>query len=152
MMFDWGTFYVQLTTSGLASCFTVLSGVLVFVLGQWVIKFFVEPIHEQSKLIGEIAYSLTFYANIYGNADYLDKNVLDEAKKTLRSQASNLRASAWTIRSYWLWQFIRLIPKKRNVIKASEYMIGLSNAVFANEYRESFDERQNEIKKLLGFQ
>jgi hypothetical protein len=151
MSFDWGVFYTQLTTSGITSCFTVISGVLVFVVGQWVIKFFIEPIHAQSKLLGEIAYSLTFYANIFGNADLHDKNMLIEVKTTLRTQASNLRASAWTIRGYWFWQLLRVVPQKRDVIRASENLIGLSNSVFDKEYRNSIDDRQGEIKKLLGF-
>ncbi len=51
----------------LTASITILGGFIVFVLGQIVVKFFIEPIHEQSKTIGEIAYSLIFYANLYSN-------------------------------------------------------------------------------------
>ena len=50
-------------TSGL----TITGGVLIFVLGQMILKFVIEPIHEFNKLKGEIAYSLVFYANVYMN-------------------------------------------------------------------------------------
>lgn len=47
-------------TSGL----TILGGILIFVGGQILTKFIVEPFYEQSKLIGEIANSLIYYANV----------------------------------------------------------------------------------------
>src|SRR5688572_8306196 len=47
----------------LTSSLTILGGIIVFVAGQVVTKFIIEPLYEQSKLIGEIANSLTYYAN-----------------------------------------------------------------------------------------
>jgi hypothetical protein len=47
-------------TSGL----TILGGIVIFVGGQILTKFIVEPFYEQSKLIGEIANSLIYYANV----------------------------------------------------------------------------------------
>jgi hypothetical protein len=47
----------------LTSSFTILGGIIVFVVGQVVTKFIIEPLYEQSKLIGEIANSLIYYAN-----------------------------------------------------------------------------------------
>ena len=49
----------------LTSFLTVFSGTVVFVAGQNVSRFFIEPIHEQRRLIGEIAYVLIFYAPFY---------------------------------------------------------------------------------------
>ncbi len=47
-------------TSGL----TILGGIIIFVGGQILTKFIIEPFYEQSKLIGEIANSLIYYANV----------------------------------------------------------------------------------------
>ena len=47
----------------LTSALTILGGIVVFASGQIFVKFIVEPLHEQSKLIGEIAESLIYYAN-----------------------------------------------------------------------------------------
>lgn len=147
MQFDWLNFISQFSSSGITACLTVLTGVLVFVLGQFVIKFFIEPIQAQAQLLGEIAHSVTFYANVEGNSGLSDKEYVKEVSQTLRKQASQLRATAWTIRLYWLWQLLRIIPKKKNVIKASEQLIGWSNSLF----RDSTNDRKEEIKKLLGF-
>ena len=41
---------------------------LIFTLGQIIVKFIIEPIHNQAKLIGEITGALTFFANTGGSA------------------------------------------------------------------------------------
>lgn len=42
----------DLTKILLTSSLTVLGGVLVFVTGQLIVKFLIEPIHELKKIIG----------------------------------------------------------------------------------------------------
>jgi hypothetical protein len=145
MQFDWVVILNQLQSSGVTACFTVIAGVLVFVLGQVVVKFFIEPIHSQSQLLGEIAHSVTFYANV--DSGLKDKEFLNEVSLILRKQASQLRASVWTVRWYWLWQFLGAVPKKKNVLTASAELIGWSNSLFRNT---SVD-RTIKIKKLLNF-
>lgn len=43
---------------------TILGGIAIFVGGQILIKFVIEPFYEQSRLIGEIANSLIYYGNV----------------------------------------------------------------------------------------
>jgi hypothetical protein len=47
----------------LQAALTVLGGVFVFVVGQVIVKFFIEPFQERAKLLGEIAGSLIYYTN-----------------------------------------------------------------------------------------
>lgn len=82
----------------LISCLTVLGGIVVFVMGQIITKFFIEPLHEQSKLIGEIAYSLIFYANLYSNPGSGNFEKIEEASKVLRQQASQLLEKSYAIK------------------------------------------------------
>src|SRR5687768_13838110 len=76
----------------LTSSFTILGGIIIFVVGQVVAKFIIEPLYEQSKLIGEIANSLIYYANAGAGVEphYLQQiqnvgkqNDLDETTKEL---------------------------------------------------------------------
>ena len=67
----------------LTSAFTVFGGILVIVFGQVATKFFVEPIHEQSRAISEIIDSLIFYANLYINPE--KRNPPSASKKEKRS-------------------------------------------------------------------
>ncbi len=48
----------------LTSSLTIFGGVIVLVIGQFVSKFVIDSMYEQSKLIGEIANSLIYYANV----------------------------------------------------------------------------------------
>lgn len=139
--------FVEIANQLLQATLTVLAGVLVFVAGQLIIKFFVEPIHEQAKLLGEIAYALTFYANVFGNASVVKPEKLEEASMTVRKQASQLRATASTIFWYKLWQLLRIVPKQKNVLIASSYLIGLSNSTSRSEGQI---DRRKEVAQLLN--
>jgi len=68
----------QLTQIILTSSLTVLGGVLIYIIGQIISLFFIEPIHEQKKIIGEVDDALGFYANIYCNPGVLPKEKIDE--------------------------------------------------------------------------
>jgi len=48
----------------LTSTFTIFGGVIVFVIGQLLSKFLIEPIHELKKAIGEVRFNLAYYAPI----------------------------------------------------------------------------------------
>ena len=139
-------FLDQLLSSSVTACFTVLGGVIVLALGQIAVKFFIEPLHEYTKLLGEIAHSLTFYGNVYGKDGIVPKEKTDEASETLRRQASQLRATAWTLRWYGLWRFFDLVPSKENVTKASTNLIGLSNSMHRED---DSTKRREEIRELL---
>jgi len=43
---------------------TVFAGVTTYVLGQLILKFLIEPVHELKRTIGEIAHSLVEHANV----------------------------------------------------------------------------------------
>ena len=88
MQLDSSVIVNQLFSSVLTSCFTIIGGTTVFVFGQLAVKLFVEPLHEQARLLTEIAHSQTFYANVFGNARFTDEERLREASDTLRQQAS----------------------------------------------------------------
>src|SRR5215218_7318334 len=57
---------------------TVLAGVAVFVLGQIAQRFFIEPIQEQRKVLGEVTFAVLYYS---GNVRY-------GAKPEVRMEAS----------------------------------------------------------------
>lgn len=148
MLIDWIQVANQLFTSCLTACFTIVGGVSILLLGQLALRLFIDPINKQAELIGEIAHSLTYYANIYGNSNISDSKDRIEASNTLRRQASQLRASAWTIRWYSLWQTFGFIPRKDDVLKASSNIIGLSNSMNHADYN-TIKRWEDEIKLLL---
>ena len=85
---------------------TVIGGVLIYTLGQIFLKFFIEPVHELLKVIGNIGDTLVFYAQIYGNSG-LDDERYREAKKELRRDASLLKSRAQVVKWYRLFSILR---------------------------------------------
>lgn len=63
----------------LTSTVTVLTGVLIFVLGQIFVRAFLDPIMQQRQTVGEIAYSLGYFRNMF--KENHESNISDEMKK-----------------------------------------------------------------------
>ena len=154
---------------------TALGGVIVFVIGQVVVKFIIEPIYEQKKLIGEIVGSLHFYYNVGARVEqhYYDqikalnesddpakeividryKDILkshwsrsDEASKVLRQQASELLGKTHAIPLYRLWSFLGRVPKLDDVVEVSTELTGMANSTHSET---SFDMRVSKIIRCL---
>jgi hypothetical protein len=49
----------------LTSALTITGGILVIVCGQICIRFFIEPVHELQKAIGDVGDALIYHANLY---------------------------------------------------------------------------------------
>jgi len=137
----------------LTSALTVFGGVVIFVIGQVATKFFVDPIHEQSKTISEIIDSLIFFANLYTNPDKRNPPSVpkerDEASKTLRRHASQLSSKSNAIVWYRLWEFLRVVPKRSGVTEACKGLIGLSNNLFSGTLEDA-DEYRTQITRGLN--
>ena len=135
----------------LTSSLTVVGGVLVLVVGRIIEKFLIEPVHEQSNVIGEIADSLIFYANLYSNPGVGKPEEMDEASRALRQQASRLMARTHAVRCYWLMQLLRIVPKHRDTLRARENLMGLSNSIHRDDPRlpEVNNARRKQIEESL---
>lgn len=138
-------------TSGL----TILGGVIVYVIGQILSKFFIEPIHEQKKLIGEIADSLIFYSNIYTNPGMTAPELMKDAHEKLRQQATLLISKTHMIPKYNFFSRLGVVISEKDIEGAFWGLIFLSNSVFqsSNEMGRSAaltnDDMAEKIKKLL---
>lgn len=138
----------------LTAIFTIVGGTMVYAGGRFLVALFVEPIHRLRSVIGDIADSLIFYAPVYGNPGVVRKEIADEAAETLRRQASQLRARAYSIPWYSLWAFMRLVGEKAKIEEASSELIGLSNSVHGGPGVSVMQNIRMErrIKELLAIQ
>jgi hypothetical protein len=105
---------------------TVVLGFVVFVLGQIAQRFFIEPVQEQRRIIGRIAYVVLYYANVMALAP---KQRQDQASEELRKLAGELRSTLWTVPWYRLFQGVGLVVKREDIISASAGLVGWSNSV-----------------------
>lgn len=106
---------------------TAVLAILVFVVGQAVLRFAVEPIQEQKRLIGEVAHALLFYANrgSYG----FSHEELRETRDHLRGLAGQLRSSIFYVPFYGTLERVGWVPKRDDVLEAATQLVGWSNSL-----------------------
>ena len=126
--------YVQGATNNklfeivLASSLTIIGGVFIYVLGQIISKFFIEPIHGQRKVIGEVADALIYYANIYTNPNIMSGRT-NEASDRIRELATLLQSKTQFIPKYGFFEKLGIVIKRPSIYVASRNLIGLSNSM-----------------------
>lgn len=130
---------------------TVLTGTLVYVLGQIFQRFVLDPIHEQKKILGEIATATVFLANLahVGRLREMQVMLPEEpaaAALRLRSIAARLHGTLWTIPLYGVWATLRLVPPKKTVREAATQIIGWSNSLDSGNAITA----REKVAKLLG--
>ncbi|TFB14097.1 hypothetical protein E3U55_14360 [Filobacillus milosensis] len=142
---------------------TVLAGVCVFIIGQFILKFIFDPISQLKLEIADIAHKMVFYANRYSNPVVISKeNIENEEMKAdmievsmeLRTSASRLSSKVQAVPFYNFFAFFRIVPKLYDLNKVQSNIIGLSNSLWIgkdHDYKiyEKIEERRNEIKHYL---
>ena len=88
---------------------------ILFVITQGVLKFVIEPIQEQRRLIGEVAHELSMHYYIQD----VQKNGVEEVRKTLRSLSARLWVSLWAIPFYNTFAQVGVVPELEDVVAAS---------------------------------
>jgi hypothetical protein len=143
---------------------TVLTGVLVLVVGRLLELLMLEPLREQRKAIAEIDNNLTFLANRYSNPvtpeqwntlDPRDQERIQAEANTIRRNASRLCAAtnAILIGYGWAERFGRA-PKRAAVSEAAKSLIFPAGALpgSSGEFRPRSlaDSTGGSMRPLLG--
>jgi hypothetical protein len=136
---------VSRLTQVLTAALTVVLGFVVFVLGQIAQRFFIEPIQEQRRVIGEIAHATVYYGNV-GKLSEPERRL--EASGTLHELASKLRSTLWTVPLYKPCQFLGLVKREQRVLTASSHLIGWSNSVISAREEGTYERQQAIIEAL----
>jgi hypothetical protein len=118
----------------------ILAGVTVFVVGQIIQRFILEPIQDQRRVIAEIAVARVFLANVGPASSPVPEGYVliggDEpipASRLLRSLAARLRASLWTIPFYDLWTRMRIVHPRATILEATSSLISWSNGILGGD-------------------
>lgn len=133
---------------------TVLSGTLVYVVGQWITRFLIEPVQDLRREIGKVEWAMVFYGNRYifggqASPDRIKKT--SEVSDALRDSASRLSAASKAVclpaLSVRLWG----IPDREALRRAVSNLIGLSNGVVSGRPQEVAD-TEAAIRRDLGLE
>lgn len=110
--------------------FTVLSGVITFVIGQIVVKLLLDPVQDMKKTIGQISHTLVERGAVIANPGVTTKEIMDETSDSLRRLSSQLHAHLYLIPLYGATSKVFRLPSKDKLLVASSALIGLSNSVY----------------------
>lgn len=134
---------------------TIVAAVTILVMGQIIIKFFIEPIHKQKEVIGEIVDALDYYANVYFSAALSKQEELQEASKRFRQLSTMLKAKTHLIPRHVLLSRLGFVHKYSEIFDICSELMGLSNScrhfdhgVLANP--EHASKHADRIRRILG--
>lgn len=110
---------------------TILGGVLVYVIGQLLSKFLIDPTQELKKAIGEVRFNLAFHAPIIYSPIARTPERSDKAYEALLKSSCELLAKVDVIPFYRLLSRISFgfLPPKRCIREAAKQLRGLSTYV-----------------------
>ena len=112
---------------------TIITGLLVFILGQIFLKWIIEPIQELRKVISEVVF---YVANLYAtiqNAKTVDKFSAIDAGKHLERLGASLLASQQLIPFYKRIRKIFRLPTSQDILSASKKLSLISKSMFGDE-------------------
>lgn len=132
---------------------TVISGVIVYLIGQYFHVIWLNPLQEYKRIRAEIARQLLLYANVYTNVIGYDEEC--ESRKEKHIDVSNeLRKLAASLEGYiqTLYWFKIGIPSKKKLSKVVSSLVFLSSSCFVDytpHQNQSNRNEANAIRKLL---
>ncbi len=132
---------------------TVTTGILVFVLGQLILKLFIEPIQGYRKTVSDIAHSLVEYANVYANSGVIDKSLEREASKVFRKLASDIHSHIYLLPYECISsRLFKIFPPRDVLLEVSNDLIGLSNGIAVSKIDLIIpnQKRADKIYAILG--
>lgn len=132
-------------------------GITVFVVGQLLAKFFIEPLHELRKAVGEVRFNLAFHAPTIHTPIGRSKEASDKAREALMKSSCDLIANLHAIPAYSLTRLLAfgVLPYRKAIEDAAVQLRGLSTYVHetgekANSSLEVIQKRVERIENLLG--
>ena len=133
---------------------TVLSGVFVYIVGQWVLRWVIEPVQDTRKTIGEIAHFLREYQAPIANRDVTSKERLSEISNRLNLLSADLFSHLYLVPGYNFTRRLFGLPSSKHIRDVERELRGLSNAVVNANSRldEEIARRHDKIFDGLGIQ
>jgi hypothetical protein len=143
----------------LTSATTIFGGLLVYVIGQLLSKFLIEPTQELKKAIGEVRFNLAFHGSVIHTPASRTEDRSQKAKDALMKSSCDLLARVNAIPFYYGVAKLSLgfLPSKEAVLDSAIQLRGLSTYVSetganANSSIEVIQKRVARIEQNLGLE
>lgn len=138
---------------------TIFGGVLVYIIGQLLSKFLIDPTHQLKTVIGEVRCNLTFHAPTIHTPIARTPERSDKAYEALLKSSCDLLAKVNAIPFYGLVSCISFgfLPSRSHIRDAATQLRGLSTYVHetgeqANSHTEVIGRRVAKIEKCLNLE
>jgi hypothetical protein len=140
--------------------YIILAGVIIYVLGEIIVKIVIEPVQEFKRVIAEIAFKLIHYSHIFKLASSeersgeaaeqaIDQEKLEQAADEYRKLASMLNAGYHLVPFYAIARLLFFLPRETDIIEARNSLLEMSEEIFAAPKSFVISERRKSIEKLL---
>ena len=137
---------------------TILAGIFVYVLGQFILKLVIEPLQNLIKEIEKTNSLLTYYKLTYSNFEQypgLDgRKSISNIAEQLREQASLISSQSSIIIGFALWNKIKLLPSEEAIKKIVKNLFDLAqislNDVANRKIKKNDADIINETINLLN--
>lgn len=115
---------------------TIITGVIVYVLGQFALKIIIEPIQDLKKEIQQTLADCSFYWGIVTNMPDVKEELIKEASITFRKRSTSLRSKVAIIPFLDFFADFKILPTRHNLSEASSRLMGISNLAVTKGNRE----------------
>ena len=129
---------------------TIISGVLVYVLGQVLVKLVIDPVQEMKKTIGQIAHARLELEQFTANPGLMPRDETKDASGRFRGLASQIEQSLYLIPFYSCTKRIFGLPSEQEAREAAKYLAGLSNSLFDNITGNQYEQNAKVMSKICG--
>ncbi len=131
---------------------TIVAGVTVFVLGQMVLKWFIDPIQKLRETIAEVAFHLANDDDVVHGVGTVKEERCEAVSKNMRRLGALLISSLHLIPFYDLLRKVFSLPEQANVKKAAERLSKIPAHMYGNNVvkHERLDLYRIEVCELLG--
>ena len=96
-----------------------LGAIVVYVVGQLLAKFFIEPLHELRKVVGEVRFTLSFHAPTIHTPIGRTPEGSGAAKEALMKNSCELIAKVHAVPIYEMTRFLAYLPPRKQIERAA---------------------------------
>jgi cell shape-determining protein MreC len=140
--------------------YIILAGVIIYVLGEIVVKIVIDPVQELKRVIADIAFKLIHYSHVFklstaedtseeASEKTIDREKLEQAADEYRKLASMLNAGFRLVPFYAFARVLFFLPREADIIDARNELIEMSEEIFAAPKSFVIAERRKRIEKKL---
>lgn len=140
--------------------YIIIAGVIIYVIGEIIVKIVIDPVQELKRVIADIAFKLIHYSHVFklapsdkpsGEAagEIINQEKLEEAANEYRRLASMLNAGYRLVPFYPIAKLLFFLPKEADIINARNALLEMSKEIFAAPKSFVISERRKSIQKML---